>query len=135
MRLFSILILSLGLTTSTTAQERITPDEFLDFADGKTLTFSDVSSGSIVGIEEFLSRKLTVWKDRSLTCVYGEIRIESDQLCFYYDRDQDGLPACWWPFRDGDRLFVLLADLGNYQAQEVTNVTTETLDCPEIPAA
>ncbi len=128
-------LLSLACVASVGAQERITPDDFLDIANGRTLTFQDLHSGSVIGIEEYLTRKLSVWKDRSGRCVYGQITIEDGQLCFLYDDDRDGIPVCWWTFRDGDRLLVHLADLVDRQIQIVTEISDDTLDCPTVPSA
>lgn len=124
-----------GLSCPLVAQERISPEAFLDIADGKTLDFTELQSGALVGIEEYLSRKLSVWKDQSGLCVYGRITVEAGQLCFLYDNDADGLPVCWWTFRDGDTLMVLLADFERHEIQTVTRISDDTLDCPSIPAA
>ena len=64
--LLYFLLCSFGLIAPLGAQERISPDAFLDAANGKTLTFTDLRSGVRVGIEEYLSRDLSVWKDLSL---------------------------------------------------------------------
>jgi len=120
-------------TTPSAAQEYLSPDAFLDFAEGKTLTFRNYEFGVDVGVEEYLSRELSVWRDESGRCVYGRITTTNGQLCFYYDGDTDG-PACWWPFRKGERLFVRLARFGAGEIQEVVAVTEETLSCPTVPA-
>ena len=116
------------------AQERITPQQFLDAADGLTLSFTDLESGVLVGVEEYLNRRLSVWRDQSGICVYGQITIEDGRLCFLYDNDADGIPVCWYTFRDGDRLLVLLSDIADPQIQEVTNISDDGLDCPDVPS-
>ena len=67
------------------AQTLLTPDEFLDAADGRNLTFHIFPNGQLVGAEEFLTRSLSVWRDHAGTCVYGEISVDSANLCFLYD--------------------------------------------------
>jgi hypothetical protein len=125
----------LGLIVASPAfgQERITPDAFLDTAVGKTLTFEMFGTGRVVGREEFLNRKLSVWREEGDTCVYGRITIEKDQLCFYYDHRGPEDPACWWTFRDEDRLLVLFAGDGEREIQEVTRIDESGLDCPVKP--
>lgn len=127
--------LLLGLICAGPAfgQERITPDAFLDDAVGKTLTFELLGTGNVVGREEFLNRRLSVWREEGDTCVYGRIEIEKDQLCFYYDHRGPEDPACWWTFRDGDRLLVLFAGSGDREIQEVTRIDDTGLDCPVKP--
>ena len=114
------------------AQSPIPPEEFLDHAVGKTLTFRDYGTGEFVGVEEFLNRTLTVWRDNSGNCVYGVVTIENGQLCFLYEAlNLD--PVCWWTFRDGDRLLVLLSKLVNGEIQEVASISDQRLSCPDHP--
>ena len=131
MRFFAVLAL-LAATTAVQAQDRITADQFLDLAVGRTLTFHDFATGEPVGVEEYLTRRLSVWKEEGGACVYGEITIEEGKLCFLYDHDPD--PACWWTFRDGDRLFVLYAELYTGEVQEVVKIVDEPLGCPLKPS-
>ena len=120
------------LATTATAQDRITADEFLDLAVGRTLTFHDFATGQPVGVEEYLNRNLSVWREEGRDCVYGAITIEEGKLCFLYDHDPD--PACWWTFRDGDRLFVLYAELYTGEVQEVVKIVDAPLGCPLKPS-
>ena len=50
------------LATPAEPQTLITPDDFLDAAVGKTLSFHEMSSGELVGEEQFLSPTLSVWR-------------------------------------------------------------------------
>lgn len=115
------------------AQDRVSPEQFLDFALGKTLTFDTFPGGDLVGVEEYLRRDLSVWRDRSDICVYGRITVEEGQICFYYDNDTDGVPACWIPFVEGDRWFVLNTNGTRREIQEITHVSEEGLECPVKP--
>ena len=125
-------VLAAAFAATATAQERITADEFLDRAVGRTLTFNDFASGYTVGVEEYLNRRLSVWRETGGDCVYGEITIEDGKLCFLYDNDPD--KACWWTYRDGERLFVLYADLARGEIQEVVKNVDEPLGCPIKPS-
>ena len=123
----------LGMTGSAAiAQERITPEDFLAIANGKTLTFTNLHSGSLVGIEEYLSPRLSVWRASGGECVYGEITVEEERLCFLYDY-LDPEKACWWVFQQGERILVLSTSTG--EIQEVTAISEEPLGCPTIPSA
>ena len=120
------------LVMPTAARERMSADDFLDFAIGRTLTFHDYATGEPVGVEEYLNRRLVVWKEDGGDCVYGEMRIEEGALCFHYDHDPD--PACWWHFRDGDRIFVLHTELYTGEIQEIVKIDDEPLGCPIKPS-
>lgn len=124
---------SVVVALAANAQERVAPEVFLDFALGKTLTFDIFPDGERVGVEEYLRRDLSVWRDRSDVCVYGRVTIEDGQICFLYDNDADGVPVCWIPFVSEDRWFVLNANGARREIQEVTNVSTDGLQCPVKP--
>ncbi|MEM7718393.1 MAG: hypothetical protein AAF222_04260 [Pseudomonadota bacterium] len=131
--LVASLAISLGGGHGTWAQERLTPEDFLNFALGKTLTFDTFPDGRLVGVEEFLRRDLSVWRDRSGVCVYGRITIPDGQICFLYENDDDDTPVCWVPFLKGDRWFVLNTNGSRREIQEITSVTKDGLDCPANP--
>ncbi len=121
------------LATPAEPQTLITPDDFLEAAVGKTLSFHEMSSGELVGKEQFLNRSLSVWKRPGEQCVYGQISTRHGQICFLYDNDVDGLPVCWWPFLNGDQLMVRSSILIGAETQEVRSITTETISCPNAP--
>lgn len=115
------------------AQTMITPEAFLDAAVGKTLTFYEIRSGGLVGTEQFLNRRMSVWREEGQGCVYGQITTPNGQLCFLYDNDPDGIPVCWWPFLHEGRLMVRLASFVDGEIQEVRSMTDRGLDCPNAP--
>lgn len=129
----ALLAFSVWLAGPAVSQERISPDSFLDFALGKTLTFDTFPGGQLVGIEEFLRRDLSVWRDRSGLCVYGQVSIPDGQICFLYENDADGVPICWIPFVEGERWFVLSTNGTRHEIQEITGVSEDGLDCPVNP--
>ncbi|WP_058280236.1 hypothetical protein [Ruegeria denitrificans] len=115
------------------AQTRITPEAFLAAVQGKTVTFHDYPSGILVGTEEFLSRKLSVWRMEGRGCVYGQITTPNGQICFLYDDDPDDVPVCWWTFEHEGRLMVRLANFERREIQEVSSITEDGLNCPSTP--
>lgn len=112
------------------AQTLITPDEFLDFAHGKTLTFNLSGTDVQIGIEQFLTRSLSVWRPVGRDCVYGRITVEQNQLCFRYEDYEFPGPHCWYVFRKDDSFLVRTARLQNPQVQEIVNATKVPLSCP-----
>ncbi len=115
------------------AQERVSPDQFLDFAVGKTLTFELFPGGGLVGVEEFLSRELSVWRDRSDQCVYGQITVTNARICFLYEDDEDGVPVCWAVYRHGPRWLVASTEGLRSEFQEIVQVSEDGLLCPGVP--
>ncbi|WP_299729759.1 hypothetical protein [uncultured Tateyamaria sp.] len=114
------------------AQERLTPDEFLDLLDQRTASFSTFPNRQPVGTEQFLSRTRTVWARANGTCAYGTVSAEEGQVCFNYDDDLPGARHCWVPFLRDARLFVAsTSDLG--EVQEVVQITDDPVACTEAP--
>lgn len=128
-------VLALACATGANGQTLITPEEFLDYAVGRTLEFHDVRFGALVGTEQFLSRRLTVWKRPDRACIYGEIEVTGRQICFTYERDPNPGPVCWWPFREGERVFVRIADFAKSEIQEARPLGDNPLDCPSQPTS
>ncbi|WP_037308006.1 hypothetical protein [Ruegeria halocynthiae] len=115
------------------AQTRITPEAFLAAVQGKTVSFHEVPSGYPVGVEEFLSPTLSVWRAEGRGCVYGRITTPNGQVCFLYEDATDGLPTCWWPFLHEGRLLVRLATFTRGEIQEARSITESSLNCPSAP--
>lgn len=118
--------------TAAKAQDRITPDEFLDIAVGKTLTFEVPGIGIEVGREEFIDRNTSLWVQPDGRCVIGHITVEGPALCFSYE-DQPENKQCWWPFRSEGRLMVRFARLFDADTQEVTKISNTLLSCLDRP--
>ena len=117
------------------AQTLISPEAFLDAVVGKTITFYDIRSNTLVGTEEFLNRSFSVWRMEGRDCVYGQITTSNGQICFLYDDAPDGLPVCWWPFLHNNRLMVRLARFVGSETQEVRSITEDGLNCPSAPVS
>ena len=120
-------------TSPTLAQTQITADEFLDAAEGRTLTFHDFYEGDLIGVEQFLSRETSIWRGSDGICVFGDVFRHLGQLCFSYDNNPDRPPSCWWTFQEGDRLLVKNARLTSGEIQEVTSITSDPIECTIKP--
>ena len=129
------LLLAGALAAPAAAQESVSPEAFLALAQGKTLTFVDVDTGLVVGIEHFLSARRTVWTRPDGTCAYGTVSVRGPEVCFVYDDDPvDRGPHCWWPLREGLDLYVRLADAEIEQTQQITEIDDEPLSCDAVPS-
>lgn len=120
--------------STLSAQTLISPDEFLDEAEGKTLTFHLFESGAFFGVEQFLSRSLSVWREEGQDCVYGRVTTEGRELCFLYDHQPDQ-KVCWLPFRHRGKLLVRLASFTDPEVQVVQNITNDPIPCPNAPTS
>ena len=132
-RLAACLILA---AASAAAMQDLTPEEFLDLALGRTLTFVDDRTGELVGGETFLSRRETTWVRDDGSCARGRVFVSDGALCFDYDdAPGDEAPHCWHPYRDGLRLYVDGAGRGAGQVQRITAMTDEPLACGPPPTS
>ena len=130
MRRSAALILGLLWAVPATGQTQLTPDEFLDRAEGRTLTFS-YPDGSLVGVEQFLDRGRTIWKRPGRACTYGEIELREDLICFLYD-DFPDVDNCWVPFTVEGQLFVV--SVGG-STQDITQITQSPIPCGDVPVS
>ena len=133
----SLAALALGalLATGAPAQETLAPEAFLDLAQGRTLTFADAGTGALVGTEQFLSRRRTVWARADGTCAHGTVTIRGPEVCFEYDDDAPGEgPHCWWPLREEGGLAVRVADAALDEVQRIVAITDEPVACAAVPS-
>ncbi len=124
-----------GIALPAMGQNRMSADQFLDLAMGKTLHFHSVPSGQLVGIEEFLRRDLSVWKENGGTCVYGRVTIEAGQLCFLYDNERPDQKSCWFVLEDHGKIYVRTPELFRAEVQVVDKITDAPLECPNAPTS
>ena len=115
------------------AQTRIPPETFLDEAVGRTLTFSMIGTGEIVGTEFFLSREQSVWEQADGTCTRGRITTPDGKICFLYDHQPERGPVCWWTFRYEGRLMVRIASFSDNEVQIVSEVSDTPFFCGGEP--
>lgn len=125
-------VIALLFAGAATAQEQITPDEFLDLALERTLSFTSVQSGQLVGVEEFLRRDLSVWADKSGRCTYGRIEIRGPLLCFLYE-DAPDPENCWLTFNDAGTLLVMANRSG--EVQRISDLSEEPIICDGAPTS
>ena len=114
------------------AQEQLTPDSFLDIALDRTLSFSSMRSGMLVGIEEFLRRDLSVWADETGRCTYGRIEIRGPLICFLYE-DAPDPNNCWIPFNDAGTLLVMSQTTG--EVQRISDISDKPVICEGTPTS
>ena len=100
-------VLALALGCSATAQDRISAEEFLARVNGKTVSFYSQTTGRLVGVEQFLSPRLSVWRGQQNRCVYGEITTPDGLLCFLY-RDLGEVEPVWWTVFDREGTLMAL---------------------------
>jgi hypothetical protein len=128
----ALLIAALLAAAPAHAQEQLTPDAFLDLALDRTLSFSSLRSGMLVGVEEFLRRDLSVWADETGRCTYGRIEIRGPHLCFLYE-DAPDPNNCWIPFNDEGALLVLSQSTG--EVQRISDISDAPVVCDGTPTS
>ena len=131
MRIFAGIIVAL-LASSAVAQEQLTPDGFLDLAHGRTLSFTNIQSGNLVGVEQFLRRDLSVWADETGRCTYGRIEQRGPLLCFLYE-DAPDPGNCWIPFIDEGTLLVLSER--TREVQRIRDISEKPVICEGAPTS
>ncbi len=117
-------------SSQAVAQDQMSPDGFLDLVVGKTLGFSNVQTGRLVGEEQFLRRDLSVWADQTGRCTYGRIEVRGPLLCFIYE-DAPVPNNCWVPFMDDGALLVL--SKRTREVQRISAITEEPVICEGAP--
>jgi hypothetical protein len=125
-------IFALACGTPVLAQEQMTPEAFLDLAVGRTLSFSSVASGNLVGVEQFLRPDLSVWADQSGRCTYGRIEQRGPLLCFLYE-DYTDPNNCWIPFMDEGTLLVM-SERSN-ELQRISDISDRAVICEGAPTS
>lgn len=122
-------LLWLGLAGGAAAQTALTPEAFMDRAEGRTLTFESAATGRVVGIEQFLSRRQTVWAREDGSCTYGQVTLTEETICFRYE-DNWGEAYCWVPYDDQGTL-VVRSPRG--AVQRVSRITDLPVLCEDRP--
>lgn len=124
------MILGALFATPAAAQDQMTPDGFLDLVVGRTLSFSSMRTGGLIGEEQFLRRDLSVWADQSGRCTYGRIELRGPLICFLYE-DAPDPNNCWIPFMDDGTLLVL--SKGSSEVQRISDISEESITCEGAP--
>jgi len=74
------------------AQSLITPEEFEDLSEGKTLHFNNELGYH--GSEQYLSDREVRWRFANGLCQVGFWYDEGDAICFQYENEP--APICWY---------------------------------------
>ncbi|WP_299613837.1 hypothetical protein [uncultured Tateyamaria sp.] len=132
MPVIRLAVLVLLCAAPAIAQDRLSPEQFLDIVANRTAAFATFPDRQPVGTEQFLSRDRTVWARANGTCAYGAVTADEGQICFDYDDDAPGIRHCWVPFLRDARLFVAsVDDLG--EVQEVVDISDDPVACTQVP--
>lgn len=110
----------------------MTPDAFLDIALGRTLSFSSLTTGALVGAETFLRRDLSVWADERGRCTYGRMEVRGPLLCFIYE-DAPDPDNCWLPFNDEGTLLVMA--VRSREMQRISDISDTPIECVDAPVS
>ena len=132
MKLRALIVAATSVASQAQAQEQLTPDNFLDLALNRTLSFSSIHTGMLVGVEEFLRRDLSVWADETGRCTYGRIEIRGPLICFLYE-DAPDPKNCWIPFNDAGTLFVMSQNIG--EVQLISDISDKPVICEDAPTS
>ncbi|WP_371155288.1 hypothetical protein [Jannaschia sp. 2305UL9-9] len=96
------------------AETPLTPDALLDRLVGGAATFTNPTSGRLLGMEFFPSRQRSFWQGQDGECSWGDVTVDETTICFRYDEAPDRL-HCWLPFTDGDQIAYRSVDTGEVQ--------------------
>ncbi|KIN71737.1 hypothetical protein [Sulfitobacter guttiformis] len=110
----------------------MTPQDFLDLAVNRTLSFTSVGSENLVGVEQFLRHDLSVWADETGRCTYGRIELRGPHLCFLYE-DAPDPNNCWIPFMDDGTLLVM--SQGSREVQRISDISDKPVICEGAPVS
>ncbi|PRY94931.1 hypothetical protein BCF33_0534 [Hasllibacter halocynthiae] len=125
-----LLVAALLAAAHASAQQIASPSEFLDAAEGRTMTFVGDDTGALVGTERFLSRERTVWARADGSCSYGRVFAQGPELCFEYE-DDAGRLHCWWPFRQDGTLKV--RSTSTLEVQRIARISDDMVGCEGEP--
>lgn len=85
-----IFCLVAALSAPAVADERLTAEQFSEYATGYTLYY-ETEDGEEFGSEAFDDQGYVTWRDPNGHCIQGGWRPYNDDLCFLYD----GEVECW----------------------------------------
>jgi hypothetical protein len=128
----AVLAVLCAMAAPALAQDQLSPNGFLDLAVGRTLSFSNVQTGRLVGEEQFLRRDLSVWTNETGRCTYGRIEVRGPSICFLYE-DSPNPENCWIPFSDEGTLLVLSQN--SREVQKISDISEEPIMCEGAPSS
>jgi len=114
------------------AQETVSPREFQQLSEGKTLYFS--RDGKLFGIEQYYKRRRSTWQFADGECDDGVWYPEGEYICFQYTKNPD--IQCW-TFLKTDKGYVARAEGAEPEFDLfLHSVDQKPLDCkgPDVGA-
>ena len=121
------------LATPATAETLISPSEFQQMSEGKTLYFSQ--NGQYYGAEQYYTRREAIWQFSNGECQHGRWFPHGDLICFVYEDSLE--PICWNFLRREDGTLAARVDGADDEFDLILDRTdTEPLECkgPSIGA-
>lgn len=112
--------------------EPMAPEAFLDFAEGRTLTFAS-TEGASFGTEQFLPDGTTRYVLADGTCLLGVVEPRGAAVCFTYKAT--GRTHCWWMFSEDGRILSRSTAVGDGTVVEVVDVSDAPVICDGEPIA
>ena len=125
-KIIAAFLISMASAPLLNAEDRIvTPQEFQQLSEGKTMYFSQ--DGFFFGAEQFYTRKRSLWQNSAKECLDGEWYAKGDLICFEYGLETD--PACWRFLKTGEG-YVARSE-GSTADWDIFmyNIDTKPLDC------
>ncbi len=119
------------------AQTLITPDEFLDFAAGKTFKYHYAESGELAGIGYYDGRQRSVYRPQGGECLYGKIVKYEEKLCYIYE----GFPVtqgqnnCWFASKFDDLVVMASASRSDDRPIYLGEIQRRPPSCSNTPTS
>lgn len=101
-----VLLAATLLALPANAETIVSPSEFQNMSEGKTLYFS--RNGEYYGAEQYYTRRQSLWQFSNGECEHGRWFAQGDQICFVYEDSLE--PVCWNFLQRDDGSFVARAD-------------------------
>lgn len=132
-RLVARLALAALLPGAAAAQEALSPQDFLNMVEGRTIAFAAAADGTPLGDEQFLGEGRSLLRLPDGSCHEGEVSVRGPAICFAYP-ELSAETECFWMMRDEGRLLARSAALISGRLLEVGPITDAPLACGLLAA-